>query len=62
MAQNDDIYQYFRCIGARFGQEFKATWDNRNKESCKNLDKDGRCTNEARPSKVTCERCHAYYS
>ena len=62
MATNDDIYQYFRCIEWSFPKHFKPSYDKRNQEWSKNYDKDGRCTNEARPSKVTCKRCHTYYT
>ena len=62
MATNDDIYQYFRCIEATFPRNFRPFWDKRNHEWSKNYDELGHCTNEARPSKVTCRRCHSYYS
>ena len=62
MATNDDIYQYFRCIEWTFPRDFRVFWDIVNHEWSQNYDKDGRCTNEARPSKVTCKRCHVYYT
>ena len=62
MTQKNDISEDFRCIEWSFGPNFKPSWDNRNKEWSKNYDIDGRCTNKARPGKVTCKRCHVYYT
>ena len=62
MGRNDDIYQYFRCVEWSFPHNGLSNWDKLNQEWSQNYDKYGHCTNEARSSKITCKRCHAYYT